>query len=218
MALKTCHLLQAAIVATAVATLSTACSSSGGSAGKTTAAGTQSGTPAAAGSSVTISLAGGRLTAPDGHTLYYNTVDTASKIDCVGVCATNWPPLVGTPKAASGIDQSDLSTATRPGGGVQVTYYGHPLYEFKADTTGQVARRYAGPGGRHDQWVQRVRRVQLRRQGRFQRHRVERQQRRRRLRLPVIEAPETPTIRAKGSGRLRRVPSAGTACAADTAR
>ncbi|MDT4949644.1 MAG: hypothetical protein QOJ37_2239 [Pseudonocardiales bacterium] len=135
MALKTCHLLQAAIVATAVATLSTACSSSGGSAGKTTAAGTQSGTPAAAGSSVTISLAGGRLTAPDGHTLYYNTVDTASKIDCVGVCATNWPPLVGTPKAAPGIGKSDLSTATRPGGGVQVTYYGHPLYEFKADTT-----------------------------------------------------------------------------------
>jgi len=120
----------------AVAVAAAGCSSSGGShAGSSSksSAGSSAGT-------VTITLSGGRLTAPNGHTLYYNTVDTASKIACTGGCASEWPPLTGTPHAGAGVDQGDLSTAARPGGGMQVTYYGHPLYEFVGDTAAGEAK------------------------------------------------------------------------------
>ncbi len=121
----------------AVLALVTACSSSGGGAygggggGGSTPAST---TPAAAGvAAVTVSMSGSTLTGPNGHTLYTNTVDTTSKISCVGACAKEWPPLTGTPKAGAGVDGAMLSTTTRPDGGKQVTLNGHPLYEFDED-------------------------------------------------------------------------------------
>ena len=131
----------------AVLALVTACSSSGGSGGSGGGGGSSqpAGAPPAsqpaasqpaskpAAAAVTISMNGSTLTGPDGHTLYTNTVDTATKITCVGACASTWPPVTGTAKAGSGVDAAKLGTATRPDGTKQVTLAGHPLYEFSGD-------------------------------------------------------------------------------------
>jgi len=82
---------------------------------------------------VTISLTGSTLTGPDGRTLYENTLDTASTISCTGACAKAWPPVTGPAKAGSGVQASRLATITRPDGTTQVSFDGHPLYEFTAD-------------------------------------------------------------------------------------
>jgi predicted lipoprotein with Yx(FWY)xxD motif len=42
--------------------------------------------------------------------------------------------VTGSPQAGSGVSQALLGTITRPNGTVQVTYDGHPLYFFSADT------------------------------------------------------------------------------------
>jgi predicted lipoprotein with Yx(FWY)xxD motif len=105
----------------------TACSSSGGSGGGS------SSQSAGGGTTVSIVLKSNRLTAPDGHTLYYNTADNKSKIICTGECSSEWPPMSGTPKAGTGVQQADLGTTKRPDGSVQVTFKGHPLYEFSGD-------------------------------------------------------------------------------------
>jgi predicted lipoprotein with Yx(FWY)xxD motif len=126
----------------AVLTLATACSSSGGGGGSSQpAAAPPASQPAAsqpaakpAAGVVMISMNGSTITGPDGHTLYANTVDTATKITCVGACASTWPPVTGTAKAGSGVDAAKLGTATRPDGTKQVTLNGHPLYEFSGDT------------------------------------------------------------------------------------
>ena len=115
----------------AVLALVTACSSSkggggGGGSSQPASTGTQAG-------AVTISMTGSTLTGPGGRTLYANTVDTTTKFSCTGACASVWPPLTGTATAGSGVDASKLGTATRPDGTKQVTYDGHPLYEFKDD-------------------------------------------------------------------------------------
>ena len=116
----------------ALLALVTACSSSskggggGGGSSQPASTGTQAG-------AVTISMTGSTLTGPGGRTLYANTVDTTTKFSCTGACASVWPPLTGTATAGSGVDASKLGTATRPDGTKQVTYDGHPLYEFKDD-------------------------------------------------------------------------------------
>jgi predicted lipoprotein with Yx(FWY)xxD motif len=91
-----------------------------------------SSTAAASGSA--ISLSGGVLVAANGRTLYFNTVDTATSIQCSGGCAAAWPPLMGTVTAGSGLAQADFAVATRPDGTKQVTYFGHPIYFFAQDT------------------------------------------------------------------------------------
>jgi predicted lipoprotein with Yx(FWY)xxD motif len=78
-------------------------------------------------------VSGGALTGADGRTLYANTVDTISKITCVGACAALWPPVAGPATAGSGVEASKLGTADRPDGTKQATYNGHPLYLFSED-------------------------------------------------------------------------------------
>jgi len=73
------------------------------------------------------------LTAPDGHTLYYFTPDTAGgQPTCTASCAALWPPLVSANPTASGAT-GKLTVATGANGS-QVIYNGHPLYEYKPDT------------------------------------------------------------------------------------
>src|SRR5882762_1042747 len=123
----------------------TACSSSGDKGGSSTtppppASSTTGSSPSStpAGGAVAVSVAktskGDALVGPNGHVLYTYDPDTATKSNCDGGCATDWPPLVGTAQPGSGLDASEFGTITRADGSMQVTYEHHPLYYYGKDT------------------------------------------------------------------------------------
>ena len=72
------------------------------------------------------------LTNADGVTLYWFAPDTSTSSKCFGSCATYWPPVSGSPTAGPGVT-GKLGTIKRPGGGLQATYNGHPLYTYIGD-------------------------------------------------------------------------------------
>jgi len=80
-----------------------------------------------------------------GHTLYLFAPDTHGKSTCYGSCAHYWPPLLvtGKPTAGAGVKASLLGTTTRKDGKRQVTYNGHPLYTYVADS---AAGKTSGQG------------------------------------------------------------------------
>jgi predicted lipoprotein with Yx(FWY)xxD motif len=79
------------------------------------------------------------LTNADGRTLYWFAPDTPTASACTGSCAVYWPPVTGSPKAGPGVTGT-LGTITRPGGAVQATYDGHPLYTYIGDSGPRQAR------------------------------------------------------------------------------
>ena len=72
------------------------------------------------------------LTNTNGLTLYWFAPDTSAASKCTGSCTAYWPPVSGNPKAGLGI-RGKLGTIKRPGGGLQATYDGHPLYTYIGD-------------------------------------------------------------------------------------
>lgn len=115
----------------------TACS--GGSSSSGTAglcAGSKSASSAGDTLSAWCSAAGAILVNGKGYTLYTSSADTAKKSACASACATIWPPLAvsGTPKLAPGLKKSLVGDITRTNGSHQLTYGGHPLYTYRADT------------------------------------------------------------------------------------
>ena len=80
---------------------------------------------------------GSLLVSSSGMTLYHLASEKPGSIKCTGTCATLWPPLLlsgnAKPKAGSGVTASKLATINRPGGQIQVTYYGLPLYRYALD-------------------------------------------------------------------------------------
>jgi predicted lipoprotein with Yx(FWY)xxD motif len=74
------------------------------------------------------------LTNAKGFTLYWFAPDTATTSRCTGSCAAYWPPVFGTPQAGPGVT-GRLGIISRPGGGVQATYDGHPLYSYIGDNS-----------------------------------------------------------------------------------
>jgi predicted lipoprotein with Yx(FWY)xxD motif len=76
------------------------------------------------------------LTDQTGRTLYVLTSDKGTTSGCYGVCATTWPPLLtsGSVAAAGPAVAADVGTTTRTDGTTQVTYAGHPLYQFARET------------------------------------------------------------------------------------
>ena len=68
----------------------------------------------------------------DGLTLYWFAPDTSTSSKCFGSCAIYWPPVSGSPAASPGVT-GKLGTIKRPGGGLQATYDGHPLYTYIGD-------------------------------------------------------------------------------------
>jgi predicted lipoprotein with Yx(FWY)xxD motif len=73
------------------------------------------------------------LTDDKGYTLYWFGPDSATKSACQGSCAQSWPPVTGPATWAPGVTGS-IGAIVRPGGALQATYDGHPLYTTTADT------------------------------------------------------------------------------------
>lgn len=72
-----------------------------------------------------------------GFTLYMFTADSSRHDRCVSIrgCTGVWPVLGSRrPTAGSGVKASLLGTIRLPGGVSQVTYAGHPLYTYVADS------------------------------------------------------------------------------------
>ncbi len=73
-----------------------------------------------------------------GFTVYAFTKDSRNRDNCAksSVCLHVWPPVttVGRPIAGPGVRSSLIGTITLKNGKKQVTYAGHPLYTYIADT------------------------------------------------------------------------------------
>jgi predicted lipoprotein with Yx(FWY)xxD motif len=97
--------------------------------------------PAASAAGVTVSstmTAEGRvLVGANGLSLYMFSGDYSPATGCTSAqCLTIWPPLLapsGKVSAGPGVNASELRVVNRPGVGMQVTYYGQPLYYFLKD-------------------------------------------------------------------------------------
>jgi len=98
---------------------------------------------AAAGTGVTlktVNISGVTVvTNADGLTLYWFAPDTPATSKCTGSCTAYWPPVTGNPRAGPGVT-GKLGTIKRPGGGLQATYNGHPLYTYIGDNGPGQAR------------------------------------------------------------------------------
>jgi predicted lipoprotein with Yx(FWY)xxD motif len=69
--------------------------------------------------------AGAFLTNGSGRTVYLWTKDGKNSSACAGA----WPPVTttGPVTATGGVVMADLCTVSKPGGGTQVVYDGHPV-------------------------------------------------------------------------------------------
>src|SRR5438128_9328711 len=107
------------------------------------AASAQAAPGAAARLSVRSTEYGKALFGPSGKVVYVFAADRGSTSRCYGVCATAWPPLLTTaaPLAGSDVQARLLGTTKRQNGTLQVTYNGHPLYYYAADTGGLAPHR-----------------------------------------------------------------------------
>lgn len=86
-----------------------------------------------------------------GRTLYVFAKDTGTTSTCDGGCTSYWPPVPvsSVPHTGPGAAASKVGAITRPGGGRQLTYAGHPLYYFVKDRTagqasGQALDQFGG--------------------------------------------------------------------------
>jgi predicted lipoprotein with Yx(FWY)xxD motif len=73
-----------------------------------------------------------------GVALYSPEQESNGMVLCKGSCTSIWVPLTlsaGAKPTAAGQLNTMLGTVHRPGGGVQVTYNGKPLYTFVEDTS-----------------------------------------------------------------------------------
>ncbi len=75
-----------------------------------------------------------------GRTLYHLSVEQGGKFICTSsACVNIWHPLTVAAGSKPSGTVGSLSEIKRPGGGLQVTYKGMPLYTFAQDTSaGQV--------------------------------------------------------------------------------
>jgi len=104
-------------------------------------AGANPAAPAATGTALKTTTIDGTtvLTNAKGFTLYSFAPDTPASSKCYGSCAVYWPPVTGTTAAGQGLP-GKVTTITRTDGSHQLTYNGHPLYTYIADTAPGQAR------------------------------------------------------------------------------
>jgi predicted lipoprotein with Yx(FWY)xxD motif len=88
----------------------------------------------------------------NGRTLYDFPIDRGTASVCYGACAALWPPLTtnAKPTAGKGVKASLLGATKRSDGKLEVTYGGHPLYYYVADTkpgqtSGQGLNQFGAP-------------------------------------------------------------------------
>lgn len=140
--------MAAAACAAGIALAATACSSGSGSSSAAAPAASSATAQASSPAAMTIGLQsvsgieGKFLASGQGRTMYLFEADKGGMSACTGACAAAWPPVTaaGMPMAGSGIEQSLLGTIKRADGTEQVTYNGHPLYYFAADTGAGMAK------------------------------------------------------------------------------
>ncbi len=122
--------------------------------GSTTSTGSTQNTPTAAATPTTASTftvqtaqatVNGKattiLTDAQGRTLYYFTLDTPTKLACMGGCAKVWPPLLFTGSGAptSSTSLPGMLSVLNGANGNQVEYSGYLLYAYSGDTApGQI--------------------------------------------------------------------------------
>jgi len=154
--MRTSPVIKATVFLGLAALLVAGCASKKSSSGTPAAAGTSaaaaaggSGAAAAATGAATVSVQKGSLgdylTDGSGKTVYLFTPDKTSTPTCYGECAAFWPAVLtkGAPQAGTGAIASKLGTSPRTDGTTQVTYNGHPLYEYMGD---QSAGDISGQG------------------------------------------------------------------------
>lgn len=115
----------------------------GSSNSHSTAAGASPYSRGSSGSSASLSITtakgpmGTYLTGASGRAIYLWAADKGSQSACSGACAGVWHPVTasGKPNVSGGAMAGDLGTITRSDGTKQVTYKGHPLYYYAADTS-----------------------------------------------------------------------------------
>ena len=75
-----------------------------------------------------------------GQAIYLFDKEKTARAECYDRCAAAWPPVLtkGSARAAGDVRAGLLSTTTRAGGRVQVTYGGHPLYYYAHEGPHQV--------------------------------------------------------------------------------
>lgn len=108
--------------------------------------------PAKALLTVRKTSAGYVLATSTGRTVYWYSHDTkgSGKSTCTGSCLTAWPAVTGAPAAAPGVQLAgQLGTITRPGGVVQATYNGYPLYTYAQDMAAGQATGNGAAGAWH---------------------------------------------------------------------
>ena len=153
--------MAAAACAAGIALAATACSSGSGSSStaapaassataqaSSPAAAQTGGAPSSSAAAMTVGLVavsgipGRFLASSQGRTMYLFEADKSGASTCTGACAATWPPVTtaSMPMAGSGVEQSLLGTTKRSDGTEQVTYNGHPLYYFAADTGAGMAK------------------------------------------------------------------------------
>ena len=139
-------------VALGIIAVTAACgSSTPGSAGTTPspAASAASGVALEEGPATVMNAQETVLTSPDGFTLYYLTVDTATAPKCTGACLANWLPLLTNGSPSSMVPLSGTLTVAMNANGDQVAYNGHLLYRFvgdkaKGDAKGEGLQAFGG--------------------------------------------------------------------------
>jgi predicted lipoprotein with Yx(FWY)xxD motif len=136
--------VRGAVGAVGLFMLAAACgSSAASSAPSTSAPAAPVSAPASAASPGAASLAvlkteqtslGMVLTNAQGFTVYWFAKDSPTASACAGACAAAWPPVLGMPRAESGVKLAGtLGEIKRANGTMQATYNGHPLYLFAGD-------------------------------------------------------------------------------------
>lgn len=90
-----------------------------------------------------------------GMTVYMFSKDHGSVDSCAKIsgCLAQWPALTasGKPSGGPGVNASKLGTIGLGAGKKQVTYYGHPLYTFKGDSS-KADVSYLGVSGFGGTW------------------------------------------------------------------